>query len=95
MVHQKNKLFKCSECSFETRCHNNLNEHIKIRHTRQDLVTQKMVTHEDVRKYKCNFEWCSFAAKQVSHLKRHSNYSQVKSLSVNETSLFEHKIKLY
>lgn len=30
-----------------------------------------MVTHEDVRKYKCNFEGYSFTAKQVSHLKRH------------------------
>lgn len=43
LVHQNNKLFKCSECLFETKCLNNLNDHIKIRHTRQDLITQNKI----------------------------------------------------
>mgnify|MGYP002715602816 CR=1 FL=1 len=38
LVYQKNKSYRCNYCWYETNYARILNDHIKIRHTRQDLV---------------------------------------------------------
>ena len=38
VVHSNNKQFKCNECSYQINRRQNLNDHIQIRYTRQDIV---------------------------------------------------------
>ena len=86
MVYQKNKIFKCNSCWFETNHSHHLNEHIKMKHTRQSLLkctwlgcdkefTEKSlknhVKYTDKGVRKYKCEKCYYADKQLSYLKDH------------------------
>lgn len=83
-VHFKNKL-ECKYCSFQTKYHRYLNEHIRNKHTKQGLIKCKecgkemvlqrlnyhiRTTHNAI-KLKCTFDNCEFVTKYKCHLKYH------------------------